>query len=176
MKRMHSTLLYAVALGLLLSTMAAAADPGQALSAERGAAVIQDVQTFMGAVAHDLTAQGPHAWRKYLSHGQAFFMAANGKLVFETGEAAWQGVGALEQTIQRLELVWGKDLHVDPLTPTLAEVGVPFHETLVDKAGHSVSIDGYFTGLAEHGDTGWQFRHAHWSVPPYTAAKPRSAN
>lgn len=165
MKRMPLSLLFAVTLRLLISTIAAATDHGPGLSGEEAAAVTREVQTFMGEVAHDVTAQGPHAWRKYLSHGQAFFMAANGKLVFESGEAAWQGVGTLEQTIERIELVWGKDMHIDPLTQRLAEVGVPFHETLVDKSGHSVSTDGYFTGLAEHGDTGWQFRNAHWSVP-----------
>jgi hypothetical protein len=93
-------------------------------------------------------------------------MASNGQLVFESGEAAQQGIGALEWSIEHITLQWGQNLHVDPLSDTLAQVGVPFHETLVEKTGKRVSVDGYFTGLAEHNDAGWQFRIAHWSVPP----------
>jgi hypothetical protein len=137
-------------------------------SISEAASVTRAVQEFMGAVARDVTAQGPHAWRKYLSHEHAFFMASNGQLVFESGEAAQQGIGALEQSIEHITLQWGQGLHVDPLSDTLAQVGVPFHETLVEKTGTRVSIDGYFTGLAEHNDAGWQFRSAHWSVPPAT--------
>jgi len=57
---------------------------------------------------------------------------------------------------------------LDPLSDTLAQVGVPFHETLVEKTGKQLLVDGYFTGLAENNGAGWQFRSAHWSVPPGT--------
>jgi len=95
-------------------------------------------------------------------------MASNGQLVFESGEAAHQGIGALEQSIDHISLQWGQSLHVDPLSDTLAQVGVPFHETLVEKTGKRVSVDGYFTGLAERNGAGRQFGSAHWSVPPTT--------
>src|SRR5262249_6983983 len=135
------------------------------LSVPEKAAVTRMVQEFMAAVARDVTAEGPHAWRKYLSQQHDFIMASNGQLVFESGEAAQKGIGELEQTIDHIELHWGQNLHIDPLTNTLAEVGVPFHEILLQKTGQRVSVDGYFTGLAEHSDPGWQFRSAHWSVP-----------
>jgi hypothetical protein len=143
---------------------------GHRSSISEPASVTSAVQEFMAAVARDVTAQGPHAWRKYLSHEHAFFMASNGELVFEGGEAAQQGIGALEESIEHISLQWGQSLRIDPLSDILAQVGVPFHETLVEKTGKQVSVDGYFTGLAEHTDAGWQFRSAHWSVPPATTA------
>ncbi|HTL78631.1 MAG TPA: hypothetical protein VL136_04420 [Candidatus Babeliales bacterium] len=155
-----------VALFLMGLTLNAGDQSGRGSSTPEVAAVTHAVQEFMAAVAKDVSAQGPHAWRKYLSQEHAFFMASNGQLVFESGEAAEQGIRALEQSIDHISLQWGQNLHVDPLSDTLAQVGVPFHETLVEKKGKQVSVDGYFTGLAQHNDAGWQFRSAHWSVPP----------
>jgi hypothetical protein len=43
-------------------------------------------------------------------------------------------------------------------------VAAPYHELLVDSAGHRTEATGYFTGLAELGAAGWKFRNAHWSV------------
>jgi len=169
MKLMHFSLTTNIAAVFLMSSTLNAGDhdePGSAVS--QAASVTRAVQEFMAAVARDVTAQGPHAWRKCLSQKHGFFMASNGQLVFESGEAAQQGIGALEQTIERISLQWGQSLHVDPLNDTLAQVGVPFHETLVEKTGKQLSVDGYFTGLAEHNEAGWQFRSAHWSVPPGT--------
>jgi hypothetical protein len=168
---MHLSFISAAAAILLVGSIANAGDHERAnLSIPQAASVTRAVQDFTVAVAKDVTAEGPRAWRKYLSQEHAFLMASNGQLVFESGEAAQQGIAALEQTIERIELQWGQGLHVDPLTETLAEVGVPFHEILVQKTGQRVSVDGYFTGLAEHSDLGWQFRSAHWSVPPAATA------
>jgi len=166
MERIYLFLLSTVTTVLLVGSIAKAGDHGRPdLSISEAAAVTRVVQDFMAAVARDVTAEGPRAWRKYLSQQHAFIMASNGQLVFESGEAAQKGIGTLEQTIEHIELHWGQTLHIDPLTDTLAEVGVPFHEILLQKTGQRVSVDGYFTGLAEHSDTGWQFRSAHWSVP-----------
>ena len=171
MKSLHFFLIANVAAVLLMRSIVTAGEHnGRDGSISGAASVTRAVQELMAAVARDVTTQGPRAWRKYLSHEHAFFMASNGALVFESGEAAQQGVGALEQSIERISLQWGQDLHVDPLSDTLAQVGVPFHETLVEKTGKQVSVDGYFTALAEHTDAGWQFRSAHWSVPPATTA------
>jgi hypothetical protein len=169
MKSLHFFLTANVVAVLLTSSVLDAGDQNARRSSISDATSLsRAVQEFMAAVARDVTAQGPHAWRKYLSHEHAFFMASNGALVFESGEAAQQGIGALEQSIERISLQWGQNLHVDPLSDSLAQVGAPFHETLVEKTGKQVSVDGYFTGLAEHTDAGWQFRSAHWSVPPAT--------
>jgi len=171
MERIYLSLVSTVTTVLLVVAIANAGDQGRPdLSISEAATVTRMVQDFMAAVARDVTAEGPRAWRKYLSQQHAFIMASNGQLVFESGEAAQKGIGTLEQTIEHIELHWGQSLHIDPLTDTLAEVGVPFHEILVQKTGQRVSVDGYFTGLAEHSDMGWQFRSAHWSVPPATTA------
>ena len=169
MERIYLSLLSTVTTVLLVCPIANAGDQGRPnLSNSEAAAVTRMVQDFMATVARDVTADGPRAWRNYLSQQHAFVMASNGQLVFESGEAAQKGIGSLEQTIEDIKLHWGQGLHIDPLTDTLAEVGVPFHETLVRKAGQRVSVDGYFTGLAERSDIGWQFRSAHWSVPAAT--------
>jgi len=171
MKSLHFSFTANIAAIFLMCPILNAGDQnGRRSSTSDAAAVTRSVQEFMSAVARDVTALGPHAWRKYLSHEHAFFMASNGQLVFESGEAAQQGIHTLEQSIDHITLQWGQNLHVDPLSDTLAQVGVPFHETLVEKTGKQLSVDGYFTGLAEHGDAGWQFRSAHWSVPPATTA------
>jgi len=166
MERIYLFLLSTGTTVLLVGSIANAGDQGRPEpSISEAAAVTRMVQDFMATVARDVTADGPRAWRNYLSQQHAFVMASNGQLVFESGEAAQKGIGTLEQTIEHIELHWGQSLHIDPLTDTLAEVGVPFHETLVQKTGQRVSVDGYFTGLAEHSDMGWKFRSAHWSVP-----------
>src|SRR5215470_6128022 len=165
MKREGLSLITMLAAVVLTASVVNAGDRDRPdLSVSKAAAVTGSIHEFMAAVARDITAEGPRAWRKYLSQQHAFIMASNGQLVFESGEAAQKGIGTLEQTIEHIELHWGQTLHIDPLTDTLAEVGVPFHEILVQKTGQRVSVDGYFTGLAEHSDMGWQFRSAHWSV------------
>jgi hypothetical protein len=136
MERIYLSLLSTVTTVLLVGSIANAGDQGRPdLSISEAAAVTRVVQDFMAAVAKDVTAEGPRAWRKYLSQQHAFIMASNSQLVFESGEAAQKGIGTLEQ-----------------------------------KTGQRVSVDGYFTGLAEHSDIGWQFRSAHWSVPTVATA------
>ena len=169
MERIYLSLVSTVTTVLLVASIANAGDQGRPdLSISEAAAVTRVVQEFMAAVARDVTAEGPRAWRKYLSQQHAFIMASNGQLVFESGEAAQKGIGTLEQTIEHIELHLGQSLHIDPLTDRLADIGVPFHEILVQKTGQRMSVDGYFRGLAEHSDMGWQFRSAHWSVPAAT--------
>jgi hypothetical protein len=169
MRSIHFSFAANTAAIFLISSILNAGNHDEKASISDGS-VTRAVQEFMAAVARDVSAQGPHAWRKYLSREHAFFMASNGQLVFESGEAAQQGIGALEQSIEHISLQWGQSLHVDPLSDSLAQVGVPFHETLIEKTGKRVSVDGYFTGLAERSDAGWRFRSAHWSVPPATMA------
>ncbi|HEV3277287.1 MAG TPA: hypothetical protein VG860_10765 [Terriglobia bacterium] len=128
-------------------------------------AVDQAVRAFMQSVAHDVTQDGPMAWIKYFDEGPAFFMAVNGQMAFPNAAAAQQGTRKFAQTISHIELKWGDDLRVDPLTADLAVVAASWHETLIDTAGHREDDAGYFTGLAENRKGRWQFRDAHWSAP-----------
>src|SRR5215469_3741289 len=96
------------AIFMMSSILNAGDHNGHRSSISEPASVTRAVQEFMAAVARDVTAEGPHAWRKYLSHEHAFFMASNGELVFETGEAAQKGIGVLEQSIERISLQWGQ--------------------------------------------------------------------
>ena len=128
-------------------------------------AVDQAVRSFMQTVSHSVTQDGPLAWIKFFDASPAFFMAVNGQMAFPNASAAQEGTRKFAQTIRQIELKWGDDLRVDPLTNEYAVVGVSWREVQVDTAGHSVTETGYFTALAEYRDGHWQFRDAHWSAP-----------
>lgn len=132
------------------------------------AGVADSVRAFMETVAREVTRDGPAAWRRQFADDAAFFMAAEGRLVFPSAEAAANGIDELTRVIAHIELRWGNDVRVDPLGPGLAMVGASYTEVRADTAGHRVDETGYFTGLAEHRAVGWRFRDAHWSVvgPP----------
>jgi len=140
----------------------------QSLTPEQAAAVERDVRAYTGVVAHDVTQEGPAAWRKHFADSPEFFMASEGRLVFPSSAAATAGIQQFAGTIKHIELQWGQDLRVDPLTPELAVVAAPWHEIRVDNAGNHVDESGYFTAIAEYKDGRWQLRDAHWSVagPP----------
>ena len=110
-------------------------------------------------------AQVAGGWIKYFDASPAFFMAVNGQMAFTNTVAAQEGTRKFAQTIRHIELKWGDDLRVDPLTNEFAVVAVSWREIQVDTAGHSVTETGYFTGLAEYRERHWQFRDAHWSSP-----------
>ncbi len=147
------------------------ADDSESLSPERKAAVEAGVRSFVSSVAHDVTQYGPAAWSKYFADEPAFFMADEGQLVFPSSEAAKQAIQNLARVFKSIDLQWGNDLRIDPLTPSLAMVAVPYTEVRIDNQGHRVTETGYFTGLAEFRNCRWQFRDAHWSaVPPASKA------
>lgn len=143
----------------------AGASESQRLTTERAAAVDRAVHAFMQTVARSVTHDGPTVWLKYFDSGPSFFMAVNGQMAFPNAAAAQEGTRKFAQTISRIELKWGDDLRIDPLTADLAIVAASWHETMVDIAGHQIDQAGYFTGLAEYREGRWQFRDAHWSSP-----------
>lgn len=128
-------------------------------------AVDQAVRAFMQTVSQSVTQDGPLAWIKYFDESPAFFMAVNGQMAFPNASAAQEGTRKFAQTIRQIELKWGDDLRVDPLTNEFATVAVSWREIQVDTAGHSITETGFFTGLAEYREGHWQFRNAHWSAP-----------
>jgi hypothetical protein len=95
-------------------------------------------------------------------------MAAEGRIVFSTSDAATRGIAELRRVIRHIELRWEDSVRVDPLAPGLAVLAAPYYEVRVDTARKRVEEAGYFAGVAEHGADGWQLRDAHWSVvsPP----------
>jgi len=145
---------------------------GVQLTAERKAAVEREVRQFCATVSRDVTQQGPPAWERHLADDPAFFLADEGKLLFPNRKAATQGITEFTRTIQRIELKWGDDLRVDPLTSEFAVVASSWHEVWADKEGHPTTEDGFFTGVAQRRNGQWQFRNAHWSV----AAAPGGAH
>jgi hypothetical protein len=149
-----------LATGIILT----ACMPRSDLTPAQAAAISDSVRAFTAAVAHAVTRDGPIAWRGQFADSPAFFMASDGRLVFSSSAAATHGIQELTHLIRHIDLQWGDSLRIDPVAPGLAVVAVPYHEVRVDTAGHRVEEAGFFTGLAQHGTLGWQFRNAHWSV------------
>jgi hypothetical protein len=140
-------------------------DYSQSLTPARRAAVEDSVRQFTVAVAHDVTQEGPVAWRKHFADTPAFFMAVNGKLVFPNSGSATEGIQSFAHTIRHIDLHWGDDVRIDPLTPDFAVVATPWVEVQIDLKGQQVTTGGFFTALAENRNGQWQFRNAHWSEP-----------
>jgi hypothetical protein len=134
------------------------------LTAVRTAAVQDGVRTFMRSVAHDISQEGPSAWRRHFADSPSFFMASEGHLVFPNSASATAGIQDVARSIKQIELRWGDDLRIDPLTPDLAVVAASYHEVQVMADGVRVNETGFFTGIAERQGGRWQFRNAHWSV------------
>jgi hypothetical protein len=143
----------------------AGASRAHSVTPDEAVAVERAVRAFMQTVSQSVTQDGPLAWIKYFDASPAFFMAVNGQMAFPNADAAQDGTRKFAQTIRQIELRWGDDLRVDPLTKEFAIVAVSWREIQVDTAGHSVTETGYFTGLAEYREGHWQFRNAHWSAP-----------
>ena len=158
-------LLLAVALAAVCVPCGVGASHSYAVSPDESVAVDRAVRGFMTTVARSVTQDGPLAWIKYFDASPAFFMAVNGQMAFQNADAAKDGTRKFAQTIRQIELKWGDDLRVDPLTNQFAIVGTSWREIQVDNSGHSVTEMGYFTGLAEYREGHWQFRNAHWSAP-----------
>ena len=160
-----STLLLAAFSSAGCSARTAGSAELQSLTPANAAAIDESARTFMHTVAHNVTQEGPLAWLKFFNTGPEFFMAVNGQLAFPNAAAAKEGTQNFARTINHIDLTWGDDLRVDPLTAQLAVVAASWREIQVDKAGHRIEEAGYFTALAEYRDGRWRFRDAHWSAP-----------
>jgi len=130
------------------------------------AAMADSVRTFMRALARDVTAQGPRAWRDYFADTSAFYMAAEGRLVVPSSDSATQLINQLANVIRQLELRWESAPRVDVLGPGLAALAAPYFESRVDTAGRQFDETGYFTAIAASRAGRWQLLSAHWSVVP----------
>jgi len=161
----YSLLLAAFALAGCGAHPAASRESQQSLTLAQANAVDAGVRAFAQTVAHDVTQDGPLAWEKHFGDSPAFFMAVNGRLAFPDRATATAAMPNIARAFKHIELHWGDDLRVDPLTTNLALVATSWHEVIVDAADHQMDEKGYFTGIAEYRDGQWQFRDAHWSAP-----------
>jgi hypothetical protein len=171
--RIRGSLLALVAATGLLASCArkpAAVEQGHRLPAEDRRRVEEEVRGFLARVAQEVTRDGPTAWKREFAPGQEFFMASDGKLAFEDGHAAEEGIDSVAKVIKRMELRWGKDLKIDVLTPQLAVVGAAWQERQETSQGKVMNESGYFTGVTEKQEGRWVFRDAHWSVAPVGSA------
>jgi hypothetical protein len=135
----------------------------QPMNAAEAARVDGAVRTFMATVAHDVTQDGPSAWRKHFSDSPAFFMVNDGQMAFPDSAAAMKGIHDFAATIKSIRLEWGSDLRVDPLTANFAVVASSYFELQEPVSSKPLQVRGFFTGVAELRDGRWQLRDAHWS-------------
>src|SRR5260370_21312693 len=167
-------------LSILLAVMVAAVGCSrldssvESLSPERRAAVESSVKNFVLAVAHDVTEQGPTAWQKEFADDPAFFMAVEGHLVFPNRQAATQAIQDLPRFIKHIELRWGDDLRVDPLTADLAVVATSYTEVQTDPEGPRGRKPGFLPAVPDFAAGRGQFRIAHCS-PPLPGPMPAEA-
>jgi hypothetical protein len=173
MRTLQCVLLLVTLTCAVSSAQRTAPGASQHLTAARAGGVEDGVRAFMHDVAHDVTQDGPAAWRKYFADTPAFFMAVNGKIAFANSAEVTAGLPQVALAIKQIELKWGDNLRVDLLAPDLAVVGAPYRELQVWADGHHVEDSGYFTGVAQYRNGRWQFRNAHWSepVPPQPARR-----
>jgi hypothetical protein len=129
-------------------------------------AIEDSARDFARSIATGISQQGPAGWRRFFADKPAFFMAANGVLVFPSSDSASRGIEQLTHMISTIELKWSDSVRADAIAPGLAVLAMPYYERMVDPAKHAKESRGYFTGLAEHGPDGWRLRNAHWSVTP----------
>lgn len=144
------------------------ADNAQSLTPARRAAVEDEVRRFVFGVAHDVTQEGPAAWRRHFADSRSFFMAVNGKLALANGQAAAEAIPEIARQFKHIELRWGDDLRLDALTENMCVVAASYNEVIELQPGIEGprgTQSGFFTGLAEHRNGQWQFRNAHWSQP-----------
>jgi hypothetical protein len=140
----------------------------RSLTEARRTAIEDGVRQFIVTVAHDVTQDGPIAWRNFFAQGPEFFMAVNGKLAFSDGQSAVKMMPEIARQYKHIELRWGNDLRLDALTENLCNVATSYTENIELQPGVDGSQgtqSGYFTGVAENRSGHWQFRNAHWSVP-----------
>lgn len=164
MRTSQRALLLAVLVFAICATPQFAPAQTHSLTSAQAAAVDRGVRAFTATVAHDVTQDGPTAWRKHFADTPAFFMAVNGQLVFANSADVTAKIPQIAQMIKQIQLQWGDDLRVDPLTETLAIVATSWREVILNADGKRDEESGYFTGTVELRDGRWQFRNAHWSV------------
>lgn len=139
--------------------------PGRPLSQDQQQHITNDVRRFMQDVAHDVTQDGPMAWRKHFEDTPSFFMAVNGEMAFPDSQSATQGIQNVARTYKKINLQWGDDVRVDPLTPGLASVATAYHDFITLADDQHLDSKGFFTAVAENRAGQWQFLNVHWSVP-----------
>ncbi len=134
------------------------------LSVKQASEVNDSVKNMTDKIALDVSSKGPVAWLNHFENSPGFFMASDGRLQFPDNDSANRFINhTLVKTIRKIDLKWN-NLRIDPLTKTLAGIRSDFHEDIIMSDQKTLSIDGYFTALAEKGPKGWQLRNAHWSI------------
>lgn len=146
-------------LPLLLLAACATSSP---LSPADAKTVEQGVRDLLATVAVDLARDGPTGWLPHFLPGPGFFMASDGLLAFQDGDAAAAVCHEMSKRFGSMELIWS-DIRVEPLTANTAAFGATYREDMQQLAGGKVHFEGYVTGTAVRIGARWQLQHLHWS-------------
>lgn len=160
----HWLLLTAAALSSSCSSGPLVFTESQTLTAAQFKSVSKSARAFALEVASDITKEGPSAWLKHFEESPSFFMASDGRMIFPDNASTTAAIRELSRTTPHIELTWGSDLRVDPLTPGLAVLASSYREVQISDDGQRKEVTGFFTGVAEQQEGHWRFRNAHWSV------------
>jgi hypothetical protein len=124
----------------------------------------REVSAYFETIPADLAREGPTGWLTHFEDSPGFFMAVGGKLRFRDNDSAEVLVRRSAPRIRAIDLAW-HEVRVDPITPSLAQVGASFFEIVRDTAGSEIRYEGYLTALAERRAGRWRLRNLHWSLP-----------
>ncbi len=124
----------------------------------------KDARSFMNSIATEVSTKGPSAWLFIFENNPDFFMASDGKLVFENYDSAKNFINNfLIKNITKISLQWNH-ANVQFLTDSFTQLRAGFHEDITNAKDSISRYDGYFTALAHYTNEGWKIRNVHWSI------------
>ena len=138
-------------------------DGVETLTETQSSSVQDSVRQMMETTARDVSKEGPIAWLDHFENSKDFYMASGGILVFPNNDSATNFVkNVVVKMMPKVELHWN-NIRITPINTKYADIAANFHEEVTDSAGNRKPMDGFFTGMAQKADKGWQFLNAHWS-------------
>jgi len=154
----------------VLSGCRGASAPGTPLDAAQAGAVKEEVRRMASDIARDLAQGGPGAWLRYFDDSEAFFMASDGELKFESFASAESYLGDFASGVESMAIAW-EDLRIDPVSAEMAVMAASYQELINETSGSQLAFGGYLTALAVKTPSGWRLRHLHWSSEPPAAGE-----
>jgi hypothetical protein len=131
--------------------------------AKTSAEMHKEVLLMMDSVKKNI-AITPGKWMNYFEDTSLFYMASEGKLVFQSYNAAQKFItDTLVHYISTVNLIW-KNIHADSIAENTVAINTAYHEDLTAESGNIMHEDGYCTAIADNTNAGWKFRNLHWSI------------
>ncbi|MDA1263595.1 MAG: nuclear transport factor 2 family protein [Planctomycetota bacterium] len=133
------------------------------LAACRTTDVEAGVHDLAERISADLAARGPEAWLEHFVDDDTFFMASEGRLLFEDRAALEAAMDTFDPQVLRMRLIW-KGPQVEVLGPEIAILHSDYEEVIEQRDGTLMHYQGYFTSVALRVGAHWKLQSAHWSA------------